>query len=69
MHNHLKRPLINVRLRCVGRYWVLLDLHAYQLRTNMMALLAHHDNDDEQLEQWFVPHAPEQLCETPLRHC
>ncbi len=29
------------------------NLHAYQLHTNMTALLAHHRGDDEALERWF----------------
>ena len=53
MHNHMKRSLINGRVRGLGRHRVLFNLHAYQMVTNMTALLAHHRGDDEALERWF----------------
>jgi hypothetical protein len=35
--------------RGLGRHRVLFNLHAYQLRTNMTALLAHHADQPEEL--------------------
>ena len=53
MHNHMKRSLINGRARGLGRHRVLFNLHAYQMLTNMIALLAHHADNPEELERWF----------------
>jgi hypothetical protein len=53
MHNHMKRSLINGRARGLGRHRVLFNLHAYQMVTNMTALLAHHADNPAALERWF----------------
>lgn len=53
MHNHLKQSLINGRVRGLGEHRLRFNLHAYQLRTNIIALLAHHAGNAAELEHWF----------------
>ena len=53
MHNHMKRPLINDRVRSVGLHRVRLNFHGYQIRTNITAVLAHHYRTGASVERWF----------------
>jgi starvation-inducible outer membrane lipoprotein len=53
MHHHLKERLGNGRARCVGPQRQRINLHAYQLRTSMTAVLAWHLRTDADLTPWF----------------
>ena len=53
MHHHLKERLWNGRARCVGLKRQRINLHGYQLRTSMAALIAWHLRTDADLTRWF----------------
>jgi len=53
MHHHLKQRLWNGRARCVGLKRQRINLHAYQLRTGIAALIAFHYRTGESIEAWF----------------
>lgn len=53
MHHHLKERLWNGRARCVGLRRQRINLHAYQLRTSMTAVLAWHHRTGADITEWF----------------
>jgi hypothetical protein len=53
MHNHMKQRLWGGRASCVGIHRQRLDLHAYQLRTSIEALISHHIRTGADLQHWF----------------
>ena len=53
MHHHLEERRWNGRARCVGLQRQRINLHAYQLRTSMTAVLAWHLRTDADLTPWF----------------
>ena len=64
MHHHLKQRLWNGRARCVGLKRQRINLHAYQLRTGIAALIAFHYRTGESLEAWFGAWRPPPLRRT-----
>ena len=53
MHHHLKQRMWNGRARTIGLQRQTINHHAYQTRTGLVALIAHHYRTTSSLTSWF----------------
>ena len=53
MHHHLKQRMWNGRARTIGLQRQTINQHAYQTRTTLTALLAHHYRTGNHLTPWL----------------